>query len=101
MDISCHCVISLQVSTKMAPVEAEGSLEKYGAFNISIYNISMATTLRCMGGCDSFPWIIPLILGLYRIMPSVKQGGIKYHFFFFLVFGMTQPGIESQSPCHW
>ena len=25
-------------------------------------------------------------------MLSVKQGGIKYH------FGMTQPGIEPQSP---
>ena len=28
-------------------------------------------------------------------MLSVKQGGIKYHFG---VFGMTQPGIETQSP---
>ena len=28
-------------------------------------------------------------------MLSVKQGGIKYHF---LVFGMTQPGIEPRSP---
>ena len=28
-------------------------------------------------------------------MPSVKQGGIKYHFF--KVFGMTQPGIEPWS----
>ena len=28
-------------------------------------------------------------------MLSVKQGGIKYHFW---VFGMTQPGIEPWSP---
>ena len=28
-------------------------------------------------------------------MLSVKQGAIKYHFW---VFGMTQPGIEPQSP---
>ena len=29
-------------------------------------------------------------------MLSIKQGGIRFHFF--LVFGMTQPGIEPQSP---
>ena len=29
-------------------------------------------------------------------MQSVKQGGIKYHFFW--VFGMTRPGIEPRSP---
>ena len=29
-------------------------------------------------------------------MLSVKQGGIKYHFF--SVFGMIQPGIEPRSP---
>ena len=28
-------------------------------------------------------------------MLSVKQGGIKYHFW---VFGMTRPGIELRSP---
>ena len=27
-------------------------------------------------------------------MLNVEQGGIKYHFFFFLVFGMTRHGIE-------
>ena len=26
---------------------------------------------------------------------NVKKGGIKYHFW---VFGMTQPGIKTQSP---
>ena len=29
-------------------------------------------------------------------MLSVKQGGIKYHFFW--VFAMTRSGIETQSP---
>ena len=29
-------------------------------------------------------------------MLSVKQGGIKY--LFFLVFGMTRPGIEPRTP---
>ena len=29
-------------------------------------------------------------------MLSVKQGGIKFHFF--KVFGMTRPGIEPRSP---
>ena len=31
----------------------------------------------------------------YFIVLSVKQGGIKYHFW---VFGITLPGIELQSP---
>ena len=35
---------------------------------------------------------------MYLIMLSAKQGGIKYHFFFKKVFGMTQPGIEPRSP---
>ena len=42
---------------------------------------SIATTSRCSGGSNSFPWIAPLTLGSYLIMLSVKQGGIKYHFF--------------------
>ena len=29
-------------------------------------------------------------------MLSIKEGSIKYNFFF--VFGMTRPGIEPQSP---
>ena len=36
-----------------------------------------------------------LTLDSYLIMLSVKQEGIKYHF---LSFGMTQSGIEPQSP---
>ena len=33
----------------------------------------------------------------YLILPTIKQGGIKYPFSFFRVFSMTQPGIEPQS----
>ena len=40
----------------------------------------LATTSRFRGGSNFFPWIFPLTLGLYLIMLSVKQGGIKYHF---------------------
>ena len=53
---------------------------------------SIATTLRSREGHYFFPQTAPLTLDPYLIMLSVKQGGIKYHFF--LVFGMTQPGIE-------
>ena len=41
---------------------------------------SIAATLRCRGGCYFFPWFVPLILDLYLIMLSIKQGDIKYHF---------------------
>ena len=54
---------------------------------------SIATALRCRRACYSFPWIAPRTLDPYHIIPSVKQGGIKYHW----VFGMTRPGIESWS----
>ena len=39
---------------------------------------SIATTPRCRGGRYSFSWIAPLYP--YLILLSVKQGGIKYHF---------------------
>ena len=39
---------------------------------------SIATALRCVGGRNSFPWIVPLYF--YFIMLSVKQGSIKCHF---------------------
>ena len=41
---------------------------------------SIATTPRCTGGRDSFPWTAPLYPRTYLILLSVKQGGIKYHF---------------------
>ena len=56
---------------------------------------SIATTPRCRGGRYSFPWLLHFTLDSYLIMLSVKQGGIKYHFW---VFGMTRPGIEPRSP---
>ena len=61
---------------------------------------TIATTLRCKGGCYSFPWVPSHTFDAYFIMLSVKQGGTKCHFFpFFLcVFGMTKPGIEPWSP---
>ena len=52
---------------------------------------SIATTLKCKGGCYSFP----LTLDPYLIILSVKKGSIKYQFW---VFGMTQAGIEPWSP---
>ena len=44
----------------------------------------------------AFHGLLHFTLDMYLIMLTVKQGGIKYHFFW--VFGMTQPGIERQSP---
>ena len=41
---------------------------------------SIATTPKCRGGHNSFPWITPLAFDLYLIMLSIKQGDIKYHF---------------------
>ena len=41
----------------------------------------IATTPKCSGGRYSFLWIASLTLDLYFIMLSVKQGGIKFHFF--------------------
>ena len=42
---------------------------------------SIATTPWCMGGRYSFPRLLHFTLDPYLIMLSVKQGGIKYHFF--------------------
>ena len=57
---------------------------------------SVATTVRCWKGHYSSPWIAPFTFDPYLIVLSVKQGGIKYHFW---VFGMTRLGIEPRS--HW
>ena len=40
----------------------------------------LATTLRCRGGRYSFPGLLHFTLDTYLIMLSVKQGGIKYHY---------------------
>ena len=42
-----------------------------------------------------FTGLLHFTLDPYPMMLSVKQGGIKYYF---LVFAMTRPGIEPQSP---
>ena len=41
---------------------------------------SIATTQRCWGGHYSFPELLHFTLDPYLIIPSVKQGCIKYHF---------------------
>ena len=56
---------------------------------------SIATTPRGRRGHNSFPWMLHFTLDTYLILPSVKQGGIKYHF---KVFGMTWPGIKPRCP---
>ena len=43
--------------------------------------LSIASALRCRGGGYSFLRIVPLTFDPYLTMPSVKQGGINYHFF--------------------
>ena len=45
----------------------------------------IATTPRCRGGRYSFPSLLHFTLDPYLIMLSIKQGGIKYHFFQSLV----------------
>ena len=42
---------------------------------------SIATTPRCRGGHCSFLWIAPFYPWFLPLLLSVKQGGIKYHFF--------------------
>ena len=41
---------------------------------------TLVTTLRCRGGCYSYPWMAPLTLDPCLIMVSAKQRGIKYQF---------------------
>ena len=47
-------------------------------------------------GATPFPGLLHFTLDSHLIVMSAKQGGIKYHFF--LVFGITRPGIEPRSP---
>ena len=56
---------------------------------------SKATTLRCRGGATPFPGLLHFTIDPYLIVLSVKQGGIKYHFW---VFGMTRRGVEPRFP---
>ena len=41
---------------------------------------SIVTTPRCRGRTTPFPELLHFTLDPCHIMPSVKQGGIKYHF---------------------
>ena len=43
---------------------------------------SIANTPRFMGWRYSFSWIAPFTIYPYHIMLSVKEGSIKYRFFF-------------------
>ena len=56
---------------------------------------ALATTPMCREGHYSFTWIALLTLDPYLKIQSIKQRGIKY---LFLLFGMTRPEIEPQSP---
>ena len=60
---------------------------------------SIATTPRCREGESTTPFLglTHFDLDPYFIMLSVKQGDIKYLFFFWLS-GMTRLGIEPRSP---
>ena len=60
---------------------------------------SIATTPRCRGGRYSFPGLLHFTLDAYLIMLSVKQGGIKYHFFKSLVW--LNLGLNPDLPGHW
>ena len=44
---------------------------------------SIATTPRCRKGAIPLPRLFHFTLDLYLLMLSVKQGGIKYHFWVF------------------
>ena len=59
---------------------------------------SIATTLKCRWGRNSFPWIALLTMDPHLIMVSVKQGGIKHHFEFLLWLNpRLNPGLQH----HW
>ena len=59
----------------------------------------IAMTTWCRGGRYSFPWIAPFTFEPYLIMLSVKQGGIKYHFFESLVW--LNLGLNPGLLGHW
>ena len=50
---------------------------------------SIATTMKCRGGHYSFPGLLHFTFDPYLIILSVKQGGIKYHFFSSLWYDST------------
>ena len=48
---------------------------------------------------STFPWIAPLTLDMYLLMLRNKQGGIKYHFSWFLVW--LNLGLNPDLPEYW
>ena len=75
--------VTLEISTNYS-FRNNGKISKVKLATIVEGNpkapFSIATTPRCRGGRYSFPGLLYFILDPYLIMPSVKQGGIKYHF---------------------
>ena len=55
----------------------------------------IAATPKCRKGVIPFCGLLHFTLNTYLTKLNVKQGGINYHF---LVFGITQSGIEPFSP---
>ena len=66
-----YSVVIVVVVIKKLPIVVEGDPKA---------PFSIATTSRYKGGRYTFLWIAPLTFDSYPIMPSIKQGGIKYHF---------------------
>ena len=62
-------------------------------------SLSIATTQGVGEGATPFPGLLNLTLDTYLIMLSVKQGGIKYHFFKSLVW--LDLGLNTGRPDHW
>ena len=58
------------------------------------------STVKVNVGEDAtpFPGLLHFTLDMYLIMLNVKQGGIKYHFW---VFVMTRLGLKPGLPSHW
>ena len=60
-----------------------GGVDEYKSANLAEGNqkapFSIATIPRCREGATPFPGLVHFTLDPYLIMPSVKQGGIKYH----------------------
>ena len=71
-------------------------VSKVGKFSQGVSECSLFNSYYTNVGKDATPFLgsLHFTLHSYLIMLSVKQGGIKYHFW---VFGMTRPEIELQS----
>ena len=81
---SAFCVISPETYNEPASCTCKiiSSKESWSIVVDQKAPFSIATTPMCRGGPYSFPWIAPLTLDPYFLMPSVKQRDKKYHFCF-------------------